>query len=146
MLIDEIQRLPSLFNTLQTLLDAKIGVRFFMAGSSARKLRRGNANLLPGRIFIYQLGPLTTVEMGDRFDLKRALATGCLPGIYLEPDSKTRQKLIQSYTAAYLREEVQAEALTRNVEGFARFLDVASAQSGAFVDLSKLSSPAAVPR
>ena len=79
-LIDEIQRLPSLLNTLQVLIDGPYrGVRFLLTGSSARKLRRGSANLLPGRIHTYNLGPLVSSEVEGGLDTKRALAFGTLP-------------------------------------------------------------------
>lgn len=146
-LIDEIQRLPSLLNTLQVLIDGTHrGVRFLITGSSARKLRRGSANLLPGRIHTYNLGPLVSSEVEGGLDTNRALAFGTLPGIYAEEDHHEAAKTLRSYASTYLREEVQAEALTKNIEGFSRFLFLAAATSGQFLDLNKLSSEAAVPR
>jgi len=145
--IDEVQRLPSLLNTVQVLLDRKPNpFKFYLTGSSARKLRRGQANLLPGRIHAYRLGPLACGELGDEVDLRKALAFGTLPGIWDEEDDKTREKTLRSYAATYLREEVQAENLARNLEGFARFLNAAAQWSGRFLDLSKLASAAQVPR
>jgi predicted AAA+ superfamily ATPase len=146
-LIDEVQRLPSLLNTIQSLLDdSQNRLRFLLTGSSARKLRRGNANLLPGRIHTYRLGPLVARELDYRLDTKTALAIGTLPGVYLEEDRPSARKTLRSYAATYLKEEVQAEALTRNVEGFARFLHVAGTWSGTFLDLAKMSAAAQVPR
>jgi predicted AAA+ superfamily ATPase len=145
-LIDEIQRLPSLLNTLQVVIDKDPRLTFFLTGSSARKLRRGGANLLPGRIHTYRLGPLTSAECDYRMDERRALSTGSLPGIYSEEEDATRKKTLRSYVETYLREEVRAEALTRNLEGFVRFLDHAGACAGGFLDLSKLASSAQVPR
>ena len=146
-LIDEIQRLPSLLNTLQVLIDGPYrGVRFLLTGSSARKLRRGSANLLPGRIHTYNLGPLVSSEVEGGLDTKRALAFGTLPGIYAEADDHEAAKTLRSYASTYLREEIQAEALTKNIEGFSRFLFLAAVTSGQFLDLNKLSSEAAVPR
>jgi uncharacterized protein len=145
--IDEVQRLPRLLNTIQKIIDESARPpRFFLTGSSARKLRRGRANLLPGRIHMYQLGPLTVEELGDDFDEATALSTGTLPGIYSEPDRKHRVKTLRSYASTYLREEIQAEALTRNVEGFARFLQAAAIGSGQFVDQTRLAKEAAVTR
>ena len=146
-LIDEIQRLPSLLNTLQVLIDGPYrGVRFLLTGSSARKFRRGSANLLPGRLHTYYLGALASSEVSGGLDSRRALAYGTLPGIYSELDDQDRAKTLRSYASTYLREEVQAEALTKNIEGFSRFLFLAAATSGQFLDLNKLSSEAAVPR
>ena len=146
-LIDEVQRLPSLLNTIQSVLDEPQNrLRFLLTGSSARKLRRGNANLLPGRIHTYHLGPLVARELDYRLDTKAALAIGTLPGVYLEEDRLSGEKTLRSYAATYLKEEVQAEALTRNLEGFARFLHVAGAWSGSFLDLAKMSAAAQIPR
>lgn len=145
--IDEIQRLPSLLNTIQTLIDTHPSRhRFLLTGSSARKLKRGNANLLPGRIHTYHLGPLSCAELDYQLHTLQALATGTLPGIYTEPASSDREKTLRSYGATYLKEEIQAEALTRNLEGFSRFLFLAAECSGQWLDLSKLASEAAVPR
>jgi predicted AAA+ superfamily ATPase len=120
--------------------------KFFLTGSSARKLRRGQANLLPGRIFTYHLGPVVTREMDYRLDTNQALAHGTLPGILFEPDAKIKEKTLSSYAATYLKEEVQAEALTRNLEGFARFLSVCAEYAGQFLDLSKLATDAQIAR
>ncbi|MBN2573096.1 MAG: AAA family ATPase, partial [Deltaproteobacteria bacterium] len=120
--IDEVQRLPSLLNTVQAILDeAKAKgrrLKFFLTGSSARKLRRGQANLLPGRVLTYRLGTLSAAEIGDTFDARRAMELGTLPEPYLEPQRATAEKLLSSYAGTYLREEVQAEALSRSLEGF----------------------------
>lgn len=145
--VDEIQRLPSLLNTIQTLLDASSPrYRFFLTGSSARKLRRGKANLLPGRIFTYQMGPIVSRELDYNLDTGQALAHGTLPGILVENDRYAREKTLSSYAATYLKEEVQAEALARNLEGFARFLSVTAEYAGQFLDLSKLAADAQVAR
>jgi uncharacterized protein len=146
-LIDEVQRLPGLLNTIQAILDTgPQAPRFYLTGSSARKLRRGRANLLPGRLHTYQLGPLTAEEIGNTLQLEHALATGTLPGIWTEPDTATRRKTLRSYAATYLKEEIQAEALTRNIEGFSRFLFIVATAAGQFLDVSKLASEASVSR
>jgi predicted AAA+ superfamily ATPase len=146
-LIDEVQRLPSLLNTVQALLDRPGNrLRFLLTGSSARKLRRGNANLLPGRIHTYHLGPLVTGECDYALDTRQVLATGTLPGILTDADPASRRKTLRSYAATYLKEEVQAESLTRNLEGFARFLHVAAEWAGHHLDLSKLAAAAQVAR
>ncbi len=144
--VDEVQRIPSLLNTIQTLLDRPKPLRFLLTGSSARKLRRGHANLLPGRIHTYTLGPLVMGELKQGFALAQALSLGTLPGIWTEEDSETARKTLRSYAGTYLKEEIQAEGLARNLEGFARFLNIAAAASGQFLDFSKLASAAQVPR
>src|SRR5450432_725623 len=145
--IDEIQRLPSLLNTVQAVLDEDpVRYRFLLTGSSARKLRRGNANLLPGRVHAYQLGPIVAGEVDYRLVGKDVLSTGTLPGILTEDDSEHRRKTLSSYAATYLREEIQAEALSRSLEGFSRFLAVVAEVSGRFLDVAKLAAAAMVPR
>lgn len=148
-LVDEIQRIPALLNTIQALLDESRGrrpLRFLLSGSSARKLRRGHANLLPGRVFTYRLGGFCARELGYEVDTARALGHGFLPEPYLESDLATREKLLESYSATYLKEEIQAEALSRNIQGFARFLMAMASASGQVVDFSKLASKAKVSR
>ncbi|MBN2342102.1 MAG: AAA family ATPase, partial [Deltaproteobacteria bacterium] len=83
-LIDEVQRIPSILNTVQALIDGHPARRFLLTGSSARKLKRGKANLLPGRVLHEQLPPLLYWELKDQFDLSKALTRGCLPEVYLE--------------------------------------------------------------
>jgi predicted AAA+ superfamily ATPase len=148
--VDEVQRLPSLLNTVQAVLDeAKAKgrrLKFFLTGSSARKLRRGQANLLPGRVLSYRLGTLSAAEIGPKFDARRAMELGTLPEPYLEPQRATAEKLLSSYAGTYMREEVQAEALSRSLEGFSRFLAIAAECSGQLLDFSKLSRQARISR
>jgi predicted AAA+ superfamily ATPase len=142
--LDEVQRVPSLLNTVQAILDDRAKHRFILTGSSARKLKRGGANLLPGRIIIEHMDPLTIWEIGDTFDLDRALAVGTLPGIYL--DREFGSDVLESYATAYLREEVQSEAIVRDVGTYARFLDAAALASGDWINYSKLSSDTEIPK
>jgi predicted AAA+ superfamily ATPase len=146
--IDEIQRHPPLLNTIQAILDSqpvKRRTKFYLTGSSARKLRRGQANLLPGRIFAYELGPLCAAEVDYKLNVQRALKFGCLPEAYLAKD-EIAEKLLSTYSGVYLKEEIQAEALTRNIDGFSRFILVAAAQNGQILDFSKLAKQAKVDR
>lgn len=142
--VDEVQRIPSLLNTIQAIMDERGRHRFILTGSSARKLKRGEANLLPGRIVLEYLDPLSIWELGDAFDLERALQLGTLPGIYLDPVSGT--DVLDSYAAVYLREEVQAESIIRNMGSYARFVDVAAAASGDWISYSKLASDAEIAK
>ena len=146
--IDEIQRLPPILNTIQGLIDdgGKNPIKFYLTGSSARKLKRGQANLLPGRIVQFELSPLTAQELGGAWDEKQALSTGTLPGVYLEETVAERKQILDAYAATYVKEEVQAEALTRDISGFSRFLYVVAARNGEFLDLSKLGSDAGIQR
>lgn len=144
--IDEVQRIPSILNTIQSILDTNRKIKFYLSGSSARKLRRGSANLLPGRLHNYRLGGLTIEELGKNFLIEKALKLGTLPGIYLDDSESSALKTLRSYTSAYLKEEIQAEALTKNLEGFARFLSIICAYSGQHIDYTKLSKQAQVAR
>lgn len=90
------RRLPSLLNTVQALLDARgTRLKFLLTGSSARKLRRGGANLLPGRIHTYRLGPISAGECGYALDTAAALATGTLPGILSDAEAASRKKTLR---------------------------------------------------
>lgn len=149
--IDEIQRIPSLLNSIQHWLDAPRSgsektPRFFLTGSSARKLRRGQANLLPGRILSATLGGFAAAELDYRMDTERALSLGTLPGVYLNDDTEEAREILRTYAAIYLREEVQAEAISRNIAGFSRFLMEVASFSGHVLDISKLASKAKVSR
>lgn len=148
-LIDEIQRIPSLLNTVQTIIDSsknKNPILFLLSGSSARKLKRGQANLLPGRLFSYHLGGLCAQELNYHIDVRKALSVGFLPEPYLEKDKNTSIKLLETYATFYLKEEIQAESLTRNLQGFMRFLNKMAETSGSILDFSKISSKSSVSR
>jgi predicted AAA+ superfamily ATPase len=140
--LDEIQRLPLLLDEVHRLIE-KRRWRFAMTGSSARKLRRGAANLLAGRARTLAMHPLTATELGDTFDLTHSLRYGQLPGAYVESDP---QRYLSSYTGTYLREEVQAEALTRNLEAFSRFLVAASFSQAAVLSVSTVARDLGLPR
>ncbi len=135
--IDEVQRIPSILNTVQALIDRNPQLRFLLTGSSARKLKRGNANLLPGRVLLEHLPPLLYWEISEQFNLERALVTGTLPEVYLQ---EWGPELLQSYAAGYLREEIQAEALTRDLGSYSRFLNLAAECSGQYMNYAKVAS------
>jgi predicted AAA+ superfamily ATPase len=136
-LIDEIQRIPSMLNTIQSLIDVRENLRFLLTGSSARKLKRGQANLLPGRVIIEYLPPLVYWEISQNFNLHKALTIGTLPEIYLQDYGID---ILSSYVTGYLREEIQAEALTKDLSAYSRFLDMAAELSGQYMNYAKLAS------
>jgi predicted AAA+ superfamily ATPase len=140
--IDEVQRLPVLLDEVHLLIEEH-GFRFVLTGSSARALKRKGANLLGGRARIAHLHPFVTCEIGETFDLLRALNHGLLPPIYLgdEPDAD-----LADYAGTYLREEVAAEGLSRNIPGFSRFLEVAALCNGQQINFTTLASDAQVKR
>jgi predicted AAA+ superfamily ATPase len=143
--IDEVQKVPTLLDAVQTVVDEQPRrFRFLLSGSSARKLRRGQANLLPGRVHLHYLHPLLQCELGGDFVLERVLAHGSLPGVYAEPDQELRAQDLRGYVDVYLREEIQAEALVRDLGGYARLLDLAAAASGKILNLNALCRDAGV--
>jgi predicted AAA+ superfamily ATPase len=141
-IIDEIQRLPELLNEVHRLIE-KRKVHFLLTGSSARKLRRGGVNLLGGRARIRSLHPLTYRELGNHFDLNRAVERGLLPSIYFSDDPRAD---LEAYTGTYLQQEIVAEGATRNVPAFSRFLRVAAWCNGTLVNFTKVANDAQVPR
>jgi len=141
-IIDEVQKLPQLLDEVQLLMEEK-GIRFLLTGSSARKLRRGGINLLGGRARVRYLHPLVYNELGDAFDLVRALDIGLLPSIYL---SDSPWEDLQSYAGIYLREEIAAEAAVRNIPAFSRFLTVAALSHGQIINQTNIASDAQVSR
>jgi predicted AAA+ superfamily ATPase len=144
--IDEIQRIPRLTNTLQVIMDSDPKLKFYLSGSSARKLRKGKANLLPGRLFTYYLAPLSVSEMNKDWNEDKAMQFGTLPGVCNLTKESEKKKLLQSYANTYLKEEILSESLVRGVDGFVRFLREAAIHSGSFLDYSKLSKKSKVPR
>jgi predicted AAA+ superfamily ATPase len=141
--IDEIQKIPELLNEVHRLIEAH-HYRFILTGSSARKLRQKDVNLLVGRAFQYYMHPLTRIEMGDDFSLKTALQYGLLPFIYSEGDDP--KHYLASYITTYLREEIQQEGLIRNIGEFSRFLQIASFSQAEMINYSEIAREAAIER
>ena len=119
--IDEIQKAPQLLDEIHWLIENK-GASFLLTGSSARKLRRGHSNLLAGRAWRFEMGPLSFYET-QGFDLERALSTGLLPAHFL---SRTPQKDLRAYVSDYLKEEIASESAIRNIPAFTEFLKVSA--------------------
>ncbi len=138
--IDEIQKLPKLLDEVHRLIK-KSDRRFLLTGSSARKLKRGAANLLGGRAWEAHLYPLVSSEIRD-FDLMRYLNRGGLPHIYNSGDYKEE---LESYVSLYLREEIMAEALVKKFDYFLRFIDVIALSNGQELNYENLGSDAGVP-
>jgi predicted AAA+ superfamily ATPase len=132
--IDEVQKVPQILDEVHWLHEHR-GIHFALCGSSARKVKRGAANLLGGRAVRYELHGLTAEEIGPEFDLERALNHGYLPRIYL---SDRPQRLLNAYVADYLKEEVAAEALVRNLPVFSAFLNVAVLSDTELVNFSTI--------
>ncbi len=132
-IIDEIQKIPVLLDEIHWLMENK-GLRFILCGSSARKLKRGHANLLGGRAIRYELYPLVSSEIPG-FSLIKALNSGLIPRHY---NAAKPARRIQSYVGDYLKEEIVAEALTRNIPAFSRFLEIAALSNGEILNYTNI--------
>lgn len=141
--VDEVQKVPAILDVVHQGIE-QYGIRFALTGSSARKLMRGASNLLAGRAFIYHLHPFTADELGDSFDLTRALRWGTLPGVQGFADDADRKRFLRAYALTYLREEIQLEQLVRKMEPFRRFLEVAAQASGEVINNAALGREAGV--
>ena len=141
-IIDEIQRVPGLLNEIHRLIEER-GFRFILTGSSARTLRRQGVNLLAGRAYTYHMYPLTAIELGEDFSIEASLYFGHLPSIFSE---EVPEKYLESYIETYLREEVLQEGITRNLEGFSRFLEAAGFSQGSVLNISQVARECALER
>ena len=142
--LDEVQRVPELVNSVQDLIDRRLA-RFVLTGSSARKLRRGaGVNLLPGRLLPMRLDPLSLAERVPPA-LEEALLDGSLPGLALEEAPEVREEDLRAYTTMYLEEEVRAEALVRNLGMFSRFLQLAALESGSISHFRGIGQELGIP-
>lgn len=141
--VDEIQRIPEMMNTVQSLIDDHKNIIFLLSGSSPRKLRKKEINLLPGRIFSHQLFPLSFWELKSDFDLTKCLTRGSLPEIYF---ASYGPELLGEYIDGYLREEIIAVALVKNVASFSRFIDLAAAGSWQELNYSQWASDSEIPK
>ena len=137
--IDEIPEVPELLNEVHRLISEK-DIIFVLCGSSARKLKRKGYNTLGGRAYQCYFYPLTSNEITD-FDLDRALTYGLLPTHYL---AKNPKRLLAAYVDVYLKEEIQEEALARNLTGFHRFLEIAALTNGEIVNYANIASECGV--
>ncbi len=169
--VDEVQSVASIFDAVQSLYDQdKLRWRFVLCGSSARKLRKLGANLLPGRSFLHHLYPLTMIELPStdrpmayaqsplpftwseedasqnvfpKWDLMTRLAYGALPGI-VTATSEDRVDLLRSFTSIHLEEEIRREALVKDWGSFVRFLGLAASESGQSVNYAAISQEAGI--
>ena len=142
--LDEVQRIPELLNEVHALMEDHPDRQFILLGSSARKLKRGGANLLAGRAVQRLLFPFTLAELGEHFNLDDALRFGTLPPL-LGLSDMDKQDTLKAYTETYLREEVQMEGLVRNLGGFYRFLEIAASASGELINFSNIARGCHLP-
>jgi predicted AAA+ superfamily ATPase len=145
--VDEVQKLPVLLNEVHDCLSLGSGrIRFALTGSSARKLKRGQANLLAGRAITRSFFPLVAAEFGFDVGVDDLLSFGCLPDIRTEQNRNNRIDILEAYGSTYLTEEIRAEALVKNLASFTRFLEVAALMNGQVVNIAAIARDAGVPR
>jgi predicted AAA+ superfamily ATPase len=144
--VDEVQRVPKLLDQVHWLMEERGYKRFALTGSSARKLKRGAANLLAGRAVVKNLLPLTSKEMNFSAPVRQLLRFGSLPLSVTARDDVAREEFLRAYVTTYLAEEIKAEALVRNLGSFSRFLAVASLAAGQTTNVSGLARDAGVSR
>ncbi|MBI4041691.1 MAG: ATP-binding protein [Deltaproteobacteria bacterium] len=138
-IVDEVQKVPLLLDEIHTLIENQ-NLRFILCGSSARKLKRGHANLLGGRAWRYEMFPLVFPEI-PQFDLLKAMNRGLLPSIY---PNDSYQKSLKAYVADYLTQEIKAEGLSRNLRAFSKFLDSIAYSNGELVVYNNIASDCGV--
>ncbi len=141
-IVDEVQRLPELLNEVHRFIEEK-GIHFILCGSSARKLKRAGVNLLAGRALRRSMHPFVPEELGGHFNLDEALQYGSMPIVW---DSDSKEETLTAYAQLYLKEEIQAEALVRNLPGFARFLPIAALFHGRNINVTNIARESGVAR
>lgn len=143
-IIDEIQKVPKLLDIVHQLIEST-NKTFIMTGSSARKLKHGGANLLAGRAFVYNLFPLTSIEIGKGFDLDSALHWGTLPAVVhkMQNDSE-KANFLRAYAQTYLKEEIWVEQFIRKIDPFRKFLEVSAQCNGQILNFKNISDDVGV--
>ncbi|MBI3204775.1 MAG: ATP-binding protein [Myxococcales bacterium] len=144
--IDEVQRAPRLLDEVHFLMEEAGHKRFALTGSSARKLKRGAANLLAGRALVRHLFPLTSHEVAFSLPTRQVLEFGSLPMSVNATSDDAREDFLRAYVTTYLAEEIKAEALVRDLGSFSRFLAVAALAAGQKTNVSSIARDAGVPR
>lgn len=133
-IIDEVQKVPQILDVVHKIMEEK-KIRFILTGSGARKLKKSGADLLGGRALYCRMHPFTASELENSFSLERSLQTGLIPVVERSADPA---KTLSAYIDIYLREEIQAEGLVRNLGSFARFLEIISFSHGSVLNVSNL--------
>jgi predicted AAA+ superfamily ATPase len=146
-IIDEIQKLPGLLDEVHSLIfESKGKLQFILTGSSARKLKRSNVNLLAGRALLRNFHPYSSVELDKNFDLEKCLRFGLLPEVWnIEDDEMIKDYLI-SYVDTYLKEEIQQEAAVRRLPSYLKFLENFASRNGQVINLQSVSSETGIAR
>ncbi len=141
--IDEIQKVPKILSVVHDIIEMKLGIQFILTGSSARKIKRMEADMLAGRALNYFMHPFMASELGNKFDLTEALESGMLP---LISGAENKDLALQAYVNLYLNEEIKMEGLTRNIGDFSRFLETISFSHGQILSVTNIARECSVNR
>ena len=145
--IDEIQKLPELLDEVHSLIfDSKGKIQFILTGSSARKLKKQNVNLLAGRALLRHFHPFSLLEIEDKFNLTHALQFGMLPHVWNLIDIEDKKDYLVSYVDLYLKEEIKQEAAVRSLPSYISFLEHFALRNGQVINIQNLSQEIGVPR
>jgi len=143
MVVDEIQKVPELLSVVHALIERKLKIQFILTGSSSRKIKRSGVDLLAGRVIKQEMHPFIAAELGKKFDLEQSLERGLIPLVMAAVDV---QKVLSTYAALYVREEVQAEGLVRNIGNFSRFLEAISFSHASVLNVSNVARECEIER
>jgi uncharacterized protein len=141
-IIDEVQKVPSILDVVHKVIEER-EIRFILTGSGPRKLKRSGADMLGGRAAYVKMHPFTAEELGKDFSLDKALLTGLIPVVERSDDPSST---LSAYVDIYLREEIQAEGLVRNLGSFTRFLEIISFSHGSVLNISNIASECQISR
>lgn len=145
--IDEVQKLPTILDSVHDLIYKSSNKRkFVLTGSSARKLKQHNANMLAGRAVMREFYPLTYFELSEKISLETMLKFGTLPAICNQEDRMDKIDILEAYIGTYIKEEIQQEALVRRLDSFVRFLEVVATMNGQILNIANISNDAKVAR
>ena len=142
-IVDEIQKLPKLLDTVHRYIQ-KEKRQFILTGSSSRRLKQKGVNLLAGRAWVYHLYPLTSKELGQKFNLKKALERGTLPEAFLSTSKSSAEEYLKAYTGTYLEKEIQQEQWVRKLQPFRKFLSIAAQMNGKIINKFKMAKDTGV--
>jgi predicted AAA+ superfamily ATPase len=135
--------IPEVLSVIHSLIEEKKGIQFILTGSSARKLKQSGVDLLAGRALYFKMHPFTASELGEAFSLEKALDIGLLPLVYFKDDPR---EVLRAYLGLYIKEEILAEGLVRNIGSFSRFLEAASFSHGSILNTSNIARECGVER
>lgn len=137
-IIDEVQKVPKVLDVVQSEIEKNKQTQFILTGSSARKLKKGQANMLAGRLFTFTLHPLTHLELKESFHINKVLQMGTLPVLTDYNSTKDKSRYLTSYIETYLKEEILVEQLVRKIRPFRGFLEIAAQSNGQIINHSKM--------